>query len=197
MRVIRIGTLPEQMLFDKERIVVQAGKPVEILFENTDLMPHNFVVTQPGVAGRDRPAGRGDGHAARTRRERHYVPAVGQDPARQPAAPAARDRRSSSFTAPDAAGRLSLCLHLSRPLAADVRGAVRRRRPRSYRAAPKPDTPSPTTPILPSQWEKRGKVREKGNAVSHARIMTYMAVAETSNARGIRTARGDIGNNAG
>jgi putative heme-binding domain-containing protein len=37
------------MLFDKERIVVKAGKPVEIFFDNNDLMPHNFVVTQPGA----------------------------------------------------------------------------------------------------------------------------------------------------
>src|SRR5262249_19327636 len=49
VRVIRVGTVPDQMLFDKERIVVKAGKPVEIHFENTDLMPHNLVVTQPGA----------------------------------------------------------------------------------------------------------------------------------------------------
>ncbi len=49
VRVIRLGTLPEQMLFDKERLVVQAGKPVEVVFENNDLMPHNFVVTRPGA----------------------------------------------------------------------------------------------------------------------------------------------------
>jgi putative heme-binding domain-containing protein len=48
VRVIRMATVPDQMLFDKERIVVKAGKPVEIVFENNDLMPHNFVVTQPG-----------------------------------------------------------------------------------------------------------------------------------------------------
>ena len=48
VRVLRIGTLLEKMLFDRERLVVQAGKPVEILFENTDLMPHNFVIIQPG-----------------------------------------------------------------------------------------------------------------------------------------------------
>ncbi len=48
VRVIRLATVPDQMLFDKERIVVKAGKPVEIIFENNDLMPHNFVVTQPG-----------------------------------------------------------------------------------------------------------------------------------------------------
>jgi putative heme-binding domain-containing protein len=48
VRVIRIGTLPEQMLYDKERIAVRAGKPVEILLENNDLMPHNLVVLQPG-----------------------------------------------------------------------------------------------------------------------------------------------------
>ena len=37
MRVIRVGTLPDQMLFDKDRLVVQAGKPVEFVFENTDI----------------------------------------------------------------------------------------------------------------------------------------------------------------
>jgi putative heme-binding domain-containing protein len=48
VRVIRLGTVPDQMLFDKERIAVRAGKEVEIIFENTDLMPHNFVLLQPG-----------------------------------------------------------------------------------------------------------------------------------------------------
>jgi putative heme-binding domain-containing protein len=37
------------MRYDLERIVVRAGKPVEVFFENTDLMPHNFVVTRPGA----------------------------------------------------------------------------------------------------------------------------------------------------
>ncbi len=49
VRVIRIGTVPDQMLFDQERIVVKAGRPVEISFENTDMMPHNLVLTQPGA----------------------------------------------------------------------------------------------------------------------------------------------------
>jgi putative heme-binding domain-containing protein len=49
VRVIRLSTLTDQMLFDKERIVVRAGKPAEIFFENTDIMPHNFVITEPGA----------------------------------------------------------------------------------------------------------------------------------------------------
>jgi putative heme-binding domain-containing protein len=49
VRVIHIATVPEQMLYNKERIVVRAGKPVEIVFENNDLMPHNFVITQQGA----------------------------------------------------------------------------------------------------------------------------------------------------
>ncbi len=48
VRIIRLGTVADQMLFDKERIVVQAGKPAEIVFENTDIMPHNLVVARPG-----------------------------------------------------------------------------------------------------------------------------------------------------
>jgi putative heme-binding domain-containing protein len=48
VRVVRVYTLPERMSYDKEVLVVKAGKPVEFLFENTDLMPHNFVITTPG-----------------------------------------------------------------------------------------------------------------------------------------------------
>src|SRR5207248_10399061 len=32
----------------KVRLAVQAGKPVEFDFENTDIMPHNFVIVTPG-----------------------------------------------------------------------------------------------------------------------------------------------------
>ena len=48
VRVIAIGTVPARMLYDKERIVVEAGKPVEFRFSNTDHMPHNFAIVQPG-----------------------------------------------------------------------------------------------------------------------------------------------------
>jgi putative heme-binding domain-containing protein len=49
VRVIRIATVVEKMSYDKDVVVVRAGKPVEFLFENVDLMPHNLVVTKPGA----------------------------------------------------------------------------------------------------------------------------------------------------
>lgn len=49
VRVVRIGTVFEKMSYDKDAIAVRAGKPVEFLFENSDLMPHNLVITQPGA----------------------------------------------------------------------------------------------------------------------------------------------------
>ncbi|MDB6129122.1 MAG: hypothetical protein JWM04_229 [Verrucomicrobiales bacterium] len=49
VRVIVLKTLHELMFFDKTRMVVEAGKPVEIIYENPDAMPHNFVVTAPGA----------------------------------------------------------------------------------------------------------------------------------------------------
>jgi putative heme-binding domain-containing protein len=49
VRVIRLGTLPERMAYDKEVLVVKAGRPVEFVLSNSDLMPHNFVITQPGA----------------------------------------------------------------------------------------------------------------------------------------------------
>src|SRR5690606_8159007 len=37
--VIRLTTVPDRMLYDKEIIAIQAGKRIEIVFENTDIMP--------------------------------------------------------------------------------------------------------------------------------------------------------------
>ncbi len=48
VRVIAIGTVPHRMIFDKEHLAVQAGKPVEFRFTNTDNMPHNFAIGLPG-----------------------------------------------------------------------------------------------------------------------------------------------------
>jgi putative heme-binding domain-containing protein len=73
VRVIAIGTVVERMIYDKETIVVQAGKPIEFRFANTDNMPHNFAVVAPGsleevgllaeATGRDPDA-----------KDRHYIP---------------------------------------------------------------------------------------------------------------------------
>lgn len=49
IRVIKIGTVFEKMSYDKDIIVVQAGKPVEFILDNSDLMPHNLCITLPGA----------------------------------------------------------------------------------------------------------------------------------------------------
>src|SRR5258705_11872594 len=49
VRVFAIKTIREQMRYDTTRLVVEAGKPFEIIFENTDMMPHNLVIVQPGA----------------------------------------------------------------------------------------------------------------------------------------------------
>jgi putative heme-binding domain-containing protein len=48
VRVVKIGTLLERMSYDKDVVAVQAGKPVEFVLENSDMMPHNFVIARPG-----------------------------------------------------------------------------------------------------------------------------------------------------
>jgi azurin len=48
VQVVRIQTVAEQMIFDLNWFVVQAGKPVQILLSNADAMPHNLVIGQPG-----------------------------------------------------------------------------------------------------------------------------------------------------
>jgi len=47
--VVVVRTLKEQMLYDRTLIVVEAGKPMEIVLINDDAMPHNLVVVVPGA----------------------------------------------------------------------------------------------------------------------------------------------------
>src|SRR5439155_20259326 len=47
--VFVVRTIPEQMLYDKTLMVVEAGKPVEIILQNNDSMQHNLVVVTPGA----------------------------------------------------------------------------------------------------------------------------------------------------
>lgn len=47
--VFVIKTVREQMRYDTPRLVVEAGKPFEVIFENVDVMPHNIVFVQPGT----------------------------------------------------------------------------------------------------------------------------------------------------
>jgi len=49
VRIIAIGTVPARMIYDKEQIIVQAGKPVEFRFSNSDHMPHNLAFVLPGA----------------------------------------------------------------------------------------------------------------------------------------------------
>src|SRR6185369_13944029 len=42
-----ITALREQMRFDTLRLIVEAGKPIEITLENADFMPHNLTIVKP------------------------------------------------------------------------------------------------------------------------------------------------------
>ncbi len=47
--VVHLKTVKNEMKYDISEFAVQAGKPVEIVFENPDFMQHNVVITQPGA----------------------------------------------------------------------------------------------------------------------------------------------------
>lgn len=46
--IVLIRTVPHKMLYDVKEFWVAAGKPVAIVFQNNDMMPHNVVVAKPG-----------------------------------------------------------------------------------------------------------------------------------------------------
>jgi putative heme-binding domain-containing protein len=47
--LIALGTVPERMIYDREIVAVQAGRPVEFRLSNTDNMPHNLAIVKPGT----------------------------------------------------------------------------------------------------------------------------------------------------
>ncbi|QDV23476.1 plastocyanin/azurin family copper-binding protein [Aureliella helgolandensis] len=49
VRVVRIHTVEEEMRYDIEYFAVEAGRPVQLVLINEDLMPHNVVITAPGA----------------------------------------------------------------------------------------------------------------------------------------------------
>ncbi len=46
--VVVLRPVPNLMVYDRPQLYVEAGKPIEIVFENVDIMPHNLIVARPG-----------------------------------------------------------------------------------------------------------------------------------------------------
>jgi azurin len=74
--VFVIRTVREQMRYDVPRLVVEAGKPFEIVLENDDFMPHNLVIVKPGAREAVGAAADAMQPGALDREGRAYVPAL-------------------------------------------------------------------------------------------------------------------------
>ncbi len=48
VRVVQINTVHEEMRYDTPYFAAEAGRPVQLVLRNEDLMPHNLVITRPG-----------------------------------------------------------------------------------------------------------------------------------------------------
>jgi putative heme-binding domain-containing protein len=46
--VVTLHTVPHKMIYDRSKFYVEAGKPVVVVLENDDIMPHNLLITTPG-----------------------------------------------------------------------------------------------------------------------------------------------------
>ncbi len=74
VRVVRIGTVHEEMRYDTPFFAVEAGRPVQLVLVNDDLMPHNLVITKPGKL-RDVAMQAATMKPAPDKKGRQYVPA--------------------------------------------------------------------------------------------------------------------------
>jgi azurin len=50
LTTIRIGTLPERLMYDVNEITVKPAKKIKLTFANPDFMPHNLLLVNPGKA---------------------------------------------------------------------------------------------------------------------------------------------------
>jgi azurin len=73
--VIKIGVIKNEMKYDIKTFTVEAGAPVEIVFENLDFMQHNLVIAQTGAL---KTIGEAADKLASNPRgaEMHYVPDI-------------------------------------------------------------------------------------------------------------------------
>ncbi len=51
-KVAVIRPVPDSLTYDRNLVTVAAGRPIEFVFENVDIMPHNLVVTARGALAR-------------------------------------------------------------------------------------------------------------------------------------------------
>ncbi len=49
VNVVVLRPLPHRMQYDRNQFFVEAGKPFQLVLDNTDIMPHNVVITTPGA----------------------------------------------------------------------------------------------------------------------------------------------------
>ncbi len=76
--VFVVKTVHEQMRYDTPRLVVEAGKPFEVIFENTDAMPHNIVFVAPGQRQKIAEQVQTQAPTSLDKEGRAYVPRNGQ-----------------------------------------------------------------------------------------------------------------------
>jgi azurin len=50
LTTIRIGTIPERLMYDVKELNLKAGKKIKLTFANPDFMPHNLLIVKPGKA---------------------------------------------------------------------------------------------------------------------------------------------------
>ena len=49
VNVVVLRPIPHRMQYDRTRFFVESGKPFQLVLDNTDVMPHNLVITAPGA----------------------------------------------------------------------------------------------------------------------------------------------------
>jgi len=72
--VFVVKTVREGLKYDTTRLVVEKGKPFEIIFENSDVMPHNLLITEGGKAVELGVATMTKGPNEKDKQGRQYVP---------------------------------------------------------------------------------------------------------------------------
>ena len=167
LTTIRIGTIPERMMYDVKELTVKPGKKVKLTFANPDFMPHNIMLVKPGKAddvGLKAIALGPEGLRCRLR-------------AREPGHPLAqqagrlRPGGSDRIHRPDGGGRLPLYLLLPRAPPPDARHALRHRQPQGVprqesrrRNSRSPNGSSATLPKTSNAWGSTGTSPRASNS---------------------------------
>ena len=74
LQTVKIGAIPERLLFTKNKFEVKAGQPVKLVFSNPDATEHNLLILEAGTSVEEIGLAANEMAKSPQGAKKHYIP---------------------------------------------------------------------------------------------------------------------------